>query len=222
MSYKVRRARGPIEFSDAWDEGAWSCADVAKIDCFREESSEHKPDTQCKLLYDESGIYGLFNVKDKYVRCVSTEFQAGVCGDSCVEFFVWPEGGNGYLNFEFNCGGNLLVFHIWDWERREAGFGGFKALTEEDVYGMKIFTTLPSVVEPEIAEDTNWKLGFYIPFKLLRKKTGMPEGNISTQKWRANFYKCGDKTSHPHWASWKPLSTKNFHLPERFGEINFE
>ena len=27
--------------------------------------------------------------------------------------------------------------------------------------------------------------------------------------WRANFYKCGDDTSHPHWAAWSPLKKVN-------------
>ena len=36
------------------------------------------------------------------------------------------------------------------------------------------------------------------------------------------FFKCGDKTSHPHWASWNPVDELNFHLPRCFSEIIFE
>ncbi|MEW6117215.1 MAG: carbohydrate-binding family 9-like protein, partial [Nitrospirota bacterium] len=42
------------------------------------------------------------------------------------------------------------------------------------------------------------------------------------REWRANFYKCGDATSHPHWASWAPVEALNFHLPHCFGTICFE
>ncbi|MCD6337129.1 MAG: hypothetical protein J7M01_02720, partial [Candidatus Marinimicrobia bacterium] len=36
-----------------------------------------------------------------------------------------------------------------------------------------------------------------------------------------NLYKCGDKTSHPHWASWSPIDKLNFHQPKHFGEFVF-
>jgi hypothetical protein len=40
--------------------------------------------------------------------------------------------------------------------------------------------------------------------------------------WRANFYKCGDETSQPHWAAWHPVEALNFHLPQCFGQLRFE
>jgi hypothetical protein len=48
-----------------------------------------------------------------------------------------------------------------------------------------------------------------------------PLGPMSSQSWRDNFYKCGDQTSHPHWASWSPVDDLNFHLPRCFGTICF-
>ncbi|MDD3966848.1 MAG: carbohydrate-binding family 9-like protein [Candidatus Marinimicrobia bacterium] len=41
-------------------------------------------------------------------------------------------------------------------------------------------------------------------------------------RWRANFYKCGDKTSHPHWGSWQALDILIFHQPESFGILEFD
>jgi hypothetical protein len=45
-----------------------------------------------------------------------------------------------------------------------------------------------------------------------------------TVTWRANFYKCGDKTSHPHWLTWNPVDKPrpDFHLPQYFGTLVFE
>ena len=45
-------------------------------------------------------------------------------------------------------------------------------------------------------------------------------GNLP-EKLRANFYKCGDKTAHPHFLSWNPVGTPSpdFHRPEFFGEL---
>jgi len=39
---------------------------------------------------------------------------------------------------------------------------------------------------------------------------------------RANFYKCGNETSHPHWLSWMPLAERNFHDPSSFGQLVFD
>ena len=221
MSYVIKRAEA-VDLSEAWDGPSWSKANTVNIDLFRDRSSSHHPETQCKLLYNKNGIYGLFQVKDQYVRSVSTKFQDGVCGDSCVEFFVEPANGKGYLNFEFNCGGNMLVFQVIDASRAENGFADYHILTEKEVEGMEQFTTMPSVVDPEITEPTTWRRGFFIPFSVFEKTTGLKAEKMSGQTWRANFYKCADQTSHPHWASWQPLTETNFHLPECFNEISFE
>ncbi|MDD5699207.1 MAG: carbohydrate-binding family 9-like protein [Victivallaceae bacterium] len=215
MSYIIKRAAN-VQLKDPWEGTVWSKANVVDIDIFRDRSSDHHPKTQCKLLYDDQGISGLFRVEDRYVRSVATQFQDSVCKDSCVEFFVEPAGGKGYLNFEFNCGGTMLVHQVFI-PRKD-----YRLLTEADVAGMRQFVTLPPVVEPEITEPTTWRRGFFIPFAVFRRTTGMPAGALSGQIWRANFYKCADHTSHPHWASWQPLTATDFHLPECFGEITFE
>jgi hypothetical protein len=221
MSYVIKYASN-VKLEDAWDGAVWGSANIIDIALFCDESSDHHPKTQCKLLYNEKGIYGLFRVEDRYVRSVSTKFQDGVCSDSCVEFFVEPAGGEGYLNFEFNCGGNMLVFQVIDAARGENGFADYYILTENDVAGMQQFTTMPPIVEPEITEPTTWRRGFFIPLSVFEKTTGLQSKELSAQTWRANLYKCADKTSHPHWASWLPLPVTNFHLPECFGEIIFE
>jgi hypothetical protein len=42
-------------------------------------------------------------------------------------------------------------------------------------------------------------------------------------RWRANFYKCAEHNSHPHWLMWAPIDfpKPNFHLPEFFGTLEF-
>lgn len=58
------------------------------------------------------------------------------------------------------------------------------------------------------------------PFALLEKYAGVFE-EIGGQAWKANFYKCGSETSHPHWGSWSAIDALNFHLPAKFGDIRF-
>ncbi len=173
------------------------------------------------MFYNRDGLFGLFQVLDRYVRCRRTGFQEAVYKDSCVEFFVQPKPESGYFNFEFNCGGAALMYYITDPVRTAEGFRAFTRLSKADGDLVRVRTTLPQVVEPEIQAETTWYLQFFIPFSLLRKYAGEVKSS-SEAVWRANFYKCGDETSHPHWAAWSPVDELNFHLPRCFGMLRFE
>ena len=222
MTYLIKRSAIRPEMQGAWDGPVWGEAEILEVAQFRPESGDHRPQTRAKLLYADEAVYGIFRVKDRYVRCVCTEYQDPVWRDSCVEFFVQPKMDKGYLNFEFNCGGAMLVRYILDCARDQDGeLADYVNLSAEDGESVRRFHSMPCVVEPEVAEPADWVLEFAIPLKLLEKYVG-PLGNVSGQEWRANFYKCGDQTSHPHWASWSPVSALNFHLPECFGTIKFQ
>lgn len=64
-----------------------------------------------------------------------------------------------------------------------------------------------------------WKLTVEIPFSLI----GIQIDELPTAI-KANFYKCGDETSVPHYLSWSNIMTKepDFHQPEFFGELIFK
>jgi hypothetical protein len=78
---------------------------------------------------------------------------------------------------------------------------------------------MPPVIEPEITTPVTWCAQFSIPMSLLENYTGSL-GNFNGVTWHANFYKCADKTSHPHWVTWNPISATNYHLPECFGTLH--
>jgi hypothetical protein len=218
--YIVHAVCRPPEFAGLWDGPAWRAVPAAELAAFRPESSRHRPQTQIKLLHDASGLHGLFQVRDRYVRCVRSGFQEPVYKDSCVEFFVQPDDGGGYFNFEFNCGGALLAGYITDPVRTPTGFRGSRCLTEQDVRPVRIFHSLPGVVDPERQRETLWQIEFFIPFALLKTYAGtlnLDDGAC----WRGNFYKCADESSHPHWAAWSPVDELNFHLPRCFGVLRF-
>ena len=205
---------------DRWESAAWRHVPSLSIDNFRPESSNHRPRTQVKLLADDQGLYGLFRVADRFIRCVHTGFQAPVYKDSCVEFFVQPRLDGGYFNFEFNCGGSLLASYIIDATRTAEGFKEYRPLSPEEGCRIRIWHSLPSVVEPEVIEKTTWLLALQIPLDILSAAVG-PLSVDAGAVWRANFYKCGDATSHPHWAAWRPVDALNFHLPRCFGYLRF-
>jgi len=217
----VRAAGSRPRLRDGWDDPPWSTAEVLEVGHFRPEGSSHRPRTQARLLHVAEGLCGLFRVEDRHVLSVHTRFGDPVYRDSCVEIFLQPKPERGYLNFEMNAGGALRASHITDHRRTADGFAAFTNLTEEDGRRVGVRSSLPSVVRPEVTDPLGWELAFFVPKSLLEKYVG-PIGPMSGEVWQANLYKCGDGTSHPHWASWSPVDVLNFHLPHCFGTLRFE
>ena len=221
MDCVVRKSFEASKLDYDWRNPAWAAAETLEVKHFRPESSAHRPQTRVRLLHNAQGIHGLFQVHDRYVRCVRTEYGSEVWKDSCVEFFAQPRPDAGYLNFEFNCGGAFLCSYIVDPTRTPDGFRQFNKVPAEIGRQIQVRTSLPRVVEPEVVEPMDWRLQFFIPFSLLENYVG-PLGEESGQIWRGNFYKCAEDNSHPHWAAWSPVDELNFHLPRCFGTLRFE
>ena len=221
MQYLVRRIAGSPDLDASWDGPAWEQAETLQVAHFRQESSEHRPQTSARLLHGRQGIHGIFHVRDRYVRCRGTNYFDPVWKDSCVEFFAQPKPERGYFNFEFNCGGAFLCSHIVNPERTPDGFKEFTKVPARIGKTIRAWSSLPPRVEAEIADPVMWTLRFFIPLALFEHYVG-PLGELSGQVWRGNFFKCADESSHPHWACWSPVDQLNFHRPNCFGTIRFE
>jgi hypothetical protein len=157
-------------------------------------------------------------VEDQYVMAKHQNHQDPVYKDSCVEFFFTPgtDVSEGYFNLEMNCGGTML-FHHQVVPRKDA-----ISISEEDINRIQVVASLPERVEPEIQEKITWQVAYRIPFAILEKYHSFDPPETGTV-WRANFYKCADETSHPHWLTWSPIDrpTPDFHRPEYFGKLQF-
>jgi hypothetical protein len=221
MTYTVRAMTARPELQAQWADPAWAHAETLELQHFRPESSDHRPQTSARLLYDGSGIHGIFRVQDRYVRCVRTNYMDEVWKDSCVEFFAQPRSDGGYFNFEFNCGGAFLCSYITDPERTADGFKAFARVPAQLGKTIQAWSSLPQQVDPEIAAPVLWTLRFFIPFALFEHYAG-PLGQVEGQEWRGNFFKCAEEISHPHWAAWSPVDEFNFHRPSCFGRIRFQ
>lgn len=223
--YHVRQVSHTLAPDDfGWDGDAWKDIQELRIDSFHARTGTHRPDTRVKMVYDTSStLHLLYRVNDCYVRSVHTERQTFVYLDSCVEFFVWPQSTTGYFNFEMNCGGTLLCKYYADAigipaARQKAS----RYLETEFLDKVLVRSTMPPVVDPEIAEPTTYFVRLTMPLSVLEAKVSTL-APLAGQTWRANFFKCGDKTSHPHWGAWNPTGEAlSFHQPTKFGELIFE
>ena len=205
-----------------WDSEYFAPVPELKIKHFHPESSNHHPTTSAKMVHTGNNICLIFKIDDQYIRSVHQGHNASVCQDSCVEFFAKPKPETGYVSFEANAGGHLLSYFIENHARTPNGFEKYTKSTPEQASVVKVVTSLPETVDPEISEPKTWYSMITIPVEYF--ENFIPElGNLSGQTWKVNFFKCGDQTSHPHWGSWAPIGEQlNYHQPDKFEEITFE
>lgn len=170
----------------------------------------YRPLTAFSIAHSKKYIYIDFFVRSNYLRAVNYENNSNVYQDSCVEFFVSPEGETPYYNFEFNCIGTVHA------ARRNDRHSG-ELLSDEQLNRIKRYPSCGTRPFEEVEGIFTWNLLVAIPLDIINLE--YEEGKLL--KIKGNFYKCGDLTSSPHYLSWAPINTENpdFHRPEFFGDI---
>lgn len=177
------------------------------------EGFDYKPDVKFSAGYTDNEILLKFYITEDYFKAEKTETNQMVCEDSCVEFFVSPEDDGIYYNLEFNGIGTCLL-------------GSGTARANRRVADPSLVSKIrrkTSVGADPVSEKKgrfSWTLTTAIPAEVFfRHKIKKLQGMI----FRANFYKCGDKLSVPHYLTWNPVSTvkPDYHRPEYFGILKF-
>jgi hypothetical protein len=220
--YIVRRADPLPKTSADWNDAAWSRAETLTIARFHPRSSDHTPLTQARLSHDGRALAVIFHVEDRYVLARSTAYQSPTHKDSCVEFFVRPRPDRGYFNFEFNALGTLLLWYVEKPRRPDGSFEQYTKVPEDIASAIELQASLAQPIAKEATGPLPWTLSYRVPLALFEAFTG-PLGALSGRTWRANFYKCADDCSHPHWGAWADIGERlDFHQPERFCEIVFD
>ena len=222
-SYTVKKNLNPPQPGGDWKDGAWENADTLDVASFHPQSSAHHPRVSCKVLYDEARLYWSFFVRDRYVLAEKLEYQSQVCEDSCVEFFIHPAGASGYFGFETNCIGTMLLKYIENPIRTPTGFVKATKVSATDLVAVGLWHSIQErPYLPENPDPLDWRVDVSVPFSLFGKYSPAFVPPASGTVWKGNFFKCADKSSHPHWASWSPIGEAlNFHVPRYFGELRF-
>jgi len=121
-----------------------------------------------------------------------------------------------YFNLEVNAGG-VALFHYKDPNNPGAGLPSVESIATIQRYG-----SLAKVIDPEITKPLIWTMEYRLPLSVLRPFSNFAQPAAGV-RWHANFYKCADKTSNPHWITWSKVehAVPQFHLPQFFGVIEF-
>jgi hypothetical protein len=217
--YKVSRLNGSVTVDGRWDKPQWKNIRPIEIARVMGAKPGFLPVVHAKMVYDDHNLYVIFQVQDRFVRCMTKEINGPVWEDACVEFFFSPDTREPefYFNLEINCGGTPLM-HYNTVPRKVSVH-----LDSEDIRNIEIAHSLPQIIDPEMTEPLTWTLEYRIPLTLLEKYAPVTRPEKGVQ-WKANFYKIAENNSNPHYLTWSPVenSIPDFHLPAFFGTISFE
>ena len=177
------------------------------------EEFSYQPKVYFRIGHISNEIWLKYYVEEKHIRAVETRTNGEVYKDSCVEFFISPDGEN-YYNFEFSCIGTIhLAFG--------SGRGNRKFVEPATVEKIEIKSTLGNKPFEAKSGHYEWEMMIRIPIESFAYSN---LESFNELKAASNFYKCGDETAVPHFVTWNPVKTESpdYHRPEFFGKVSFE
>jgi hypothetical protein len=184
-----------------------------KIDTINWKGYDYKPDVALSMAYGNHEIFLKYYITEDYFKAEKTETNEMVCEDSCVEFFVSPEDDGIYYNFEFNAIGTCLL-------GTGTGRENSTRANPELISKIRRLTSAGKELVRERKGKYSWTLTVAIPFEVFfRHKVK----DLKGKTFRANFYKCGDMLTIPHYVTWNPVGTDkpDYHQPAYFGLLKF-
>lgn len=189
--------------------------DLNAIDVVNWVAFPYQPKVSFRIGHHDNQIWIKFYIGEAHVLAMRTTTNSATHRDSCLEFFVDPLQDGNYYNFEFNAIG---VTHLaYGPSRKDREFVD-PAIIEEQI---KIESSLGKDPFLEVSGEITWDMTVVIPAATFTQTKSL---SLKGLKSKANFYKCGDETSKPHYLSWNPVGTErpDFHQPLFFGNLVFE
>lgn len=173
-----------------------------------------KPKVAFKMAHNGTHLFLHYFVEENEILAKTEEDNGAVWTDSCVEFFITFGNSSHYYNAEFSCIGKALLAY-------RPGRNDAVHADADVMNSIKRYSSLGTETFGKKKGDFKWNLLIVIPVSAYWKSDLKTFSGVTA---RANFYKCGDNLTVPHYLSWNPILTEkpDFHLPKYFGEIKFE
>ena len=172
--------------------------------------------TKTKVLYSETGIYFLFDCKDKKLTSTMQADNLNLWEEDVVEVFLWTdEDYPVYFEYELSPLNYELPIIVPNFNGKFLGWLPWK------YYGDKRTMHATSSTGGEKKSGgsvSGWIAEFFIPYRLLEPLNNVPPA--SGTKWRANMYRI-DRDSAVLAFNWQKTNI-TFHEYKNFGTFVFE
>ena len=183
------------------------------IDTINWDDYSYLPKLNFRIGHVNNEIWLKYYVNEKNILAQEIHTNGDVYKDSTVEFFISLDGEN-YYNFEFNCIGTIHVGY-------GKGRGNRTPVIPEIAEMIEIESSLGNKPFAEKSGNFDWEMMIRIPVECFAFDNIKLLNDTNAT---ANFYKCGDETSEPHFVTWNPIGTEtpDYHCPGFFGKVKFE
>lgn len=213
ISSNIQNAHDIVE---AMDMAQVSWQNIAQVNW---EQFPYCPDVRFRIAYNEKALLLHYQVNESFTKAEVAEDNGAIWTDSCVECFINPGGkllpkadaDEFYYNIEANAIGKLLIGCGKDRHDR--------VRADKDVRDKVLrWSSLGREPFGERPQPQPWELCLVVPFSCFFRHDIR---SLDGTHIKANFYKCGDGLSVPHYLSWQPIHSEkpDFHRPEFFGDI---
>ena len=219
-SYTCRWTDQLITIDGKGDERAWEKAEL--IDSFAvswlrgSERRSPRTRTRSRLLWDREYLYFLADMEDGDLFADIDKHDGRTWLNDVFELFFKPSGQHeGYYEFQVNAAGTMMDMFIP--QRTPTMFLDY---VDKGDFHFATHVILKGTLNKRDDRDEGWQVEGRIPWTDFRSAGGRP---LSGESWR--FALCRydyDRTfSEPDLSSSAPLTERNYHQHEEYGELVF-
>jgi len=210
--YQCRRSCSPPQIDGLLSEPMWREAPRAYLrECITARRPQQR--TVVRMLWDSKYLYVGARLYETDIRSTLTGRDAAVYTEQCFEVFL-QHGGSSFQYLEADVSPLNTLFD-------SSVFNDGQDLKPNNACNAPDLSTAVrrkgSINEPSDT-DRCWTLEMAIPLE------AVPGGGPSVlgQRWRINLYRIHnwDKADE-ELSAWSPTGLRNFHIPQRFGWLQF-
>jgi hypothetical protein len=195
--------------SDSWKNASW-----IMLDQRGQDTAGYS--TKVKVLYSITGIYFLFNCKDKKLTSTMKADNLNLWEEDVVEVFLWPDDTFPvYFEYELSPMNFELPIIV---PNHKGTFLGWLPWHYEGDRKTQHATTVTGGNKISGGEISGWIAEIFIPFKLLAPLNNVPPHPGT--RWRANMYRI-DYDNGMRSFAWQKTN-RSFHEYDKFGTFIFE
>lgn len=217
-AYVCRRTTDPIAVDGHLTEGIWSRLRPAGDFVLADGSGYPQLPTEVRACWDEANLYLAFVAVDTDIWGKMRKRDDPIYEEEVVEAFICS-GDDVTRYYEFEFSPHNVVFDAAI-ECPESGDRRFmKADVEWDCAGLQSAVNVVGTLDDPGDVDERWTVEVALPFDQIGRVGRSP---VEGERWRINFYRI-DREGEGEFSCWSPTLAEppNFHVPARFGHLEF-
>jgi hypothetical protein len=211
---ECRRTSNAIRINGVLDDIAWDNAQELKEFAVFWQKRKSATTTTAKLLWDNKHLYFCAEMEDSDLFALTRERNGMTWEDDVFELFFKPSAKKpAYYEFQVNALGTHLELYL-----PSRGAGGYRRFAPETKLGMESVVKLSGSLNKYEDKDKGWLVEGRIPWMAFKEGRPKP-GDV--WKFALCRYDYSVYLEAPDLSSTAPLTQRDFHRYEDYGDLTF-